>query len=244
VTLSATISSAGGIPTGQVAFLDGTTNLGSAPLDGAGVATLRVNTLAAGTHSLTASYAGDAKFEVSTSAAVTINIASPDFSLGAAPSTAIVIAGRSTQFQLTVTPSGGFANNVTFSCVQVAGVTCSFNPSAVTPAGSPASTTLTVTTSATVSHYGLLMPGQFGPWALLVSLALLGLAIRLGRNLPSARLSPLAASAAAILTLCLVIGGCGGYSNNSQANKGTATIMVTAQSGTVSHTTTVNVTVQ
>ena len=244
LVLTATISSAGGIPTGQVTFLDGTTNLGAATLNGAGVAAFRVNTLAAGTHSLTASYAGDEKFDVSTSAAVTLDIANPDFSIGAAPSTATVIAGRSTQFMLTVTPVGGFANNVTFSCVPVSGVTCSFNPAAVTPGNGPASTTLTVITSASVSRYGFVMPRQIGPWILLIAIALYSLATARAQNLPSVRLSPFAASAATILMLCLVIGGCGGYSNNSQANKGTATIMVTAQSGAVAHTTTVSVTVQ
>jgi hypothetical protein len=108
----------------------------------------------------------------------------------------------------------------------------------------PASTTLTVTTSATVSRYGSVMPRQIGPWSLLIAIALFSLAMLRAGKLPSIRLSPLAASAAAILTLCLVIGGCGGYSNSSPANKGTATIMVTAQSGAVAHTTTVSVTVQ
>jgi uncharacterized protein (TIGR03118 family) len=244
LVLTATISSAGGIPTGQVTFLDGTANLGTATLNAAGTAFLRTNTLAAGTHSLSAAYVGDGKFDVSTSAAVTLDIANPDFSIAAAPSTASVIAGRSTQFKLTATPVGGFANSVTFSCAPVSGITCSFNPAAVTPGNSPGSTTLTVTTSATVSRYGLVMPRQIGPWFLLIAIALFGLATLRAGKLPSVRLSPLAASAAAILTLCLVIGGCGGYSNNSQANKGTATIMVTAQSGAIVHSTTVSVTVQ
>ena len=69
-------------PTGEIVFHDGNTSLGSALLDGAGVAALRINTLAASAHSLTASYPGDGKFGGSTSAAVTINIANPDFSLG------------------------------------------------------------------------------------------------------------------------------------------------------------------
>jgi uncharacterized protein (TIGR03118 family) len=244
LVLTATISSTGGIPTGQMTFLDGTANLGTATLNAAGSAFLRTNTLAAGTHSLSVSYAGDGKFDVSTSAAVTLDIANPDFSIAAAPSTASVIAGRSTQFKMTVTPVGGFANSVTFSCAPVSGITCSFNPAAVTPGNGPVSTTLTVTTSATVSRYGFVMPRQIGPWLLLIAIALCCLAMLRTGKLPSVRLSPLAASAAAILALCLVIGGCGGYSNSSPANKGTATIMVTAQSGAVAHTTTVSVTVQ
>ena len=245
VILTATINSTGGVPTGQVTFLDGNTSLGTSPLDGTGIAILRINTLAAGAHSLTASYAGDGKFDGSTSAAVTINIANPDFSLGAAPSSATVIAGQSTQFMLTVTPAGGFANNVTFSCSSVTGVTCSFNPAMITPANAAASTALTVTTSASTSRYGLLTPDLIGPCALLLALALFCLVVARGGKLRNARASLLTATALlAIVALGLAIGGCGGYGGSTQPNRGTASIMITAQSGTISHTTTVMVTVQ
>jgi uncharacterized protein (TIGR03118 family) len=245
VTLTATINSAGGIPTGQVAFLDGTTNLGTSPLNGAGVAALRINTLTAGTHTLTASYSGDEKFDISTSAATTINIANADFSFGANPSTATVRAGQSTQFMLTVTPAGGFANNVTFSCSPITGITCTFNPAMVNPAPGTASTTLAVTTSATVPRYGFLLFDLIGPGALLSTLALLGLLIWRGGNLRTARASLLTATAVlAIVALSVTVGGCGGYGSNTQPNLGTASIMVIAQSGAISHTTTVKVTVQ
>src|SRR6266481_3219916 len=69
IILTANINSDGGIPTGQVAFLDGTTNLGTSPLNGSGVAVLRISIIAAGAHSLTAAYSGDEKFGVTTSPA-------------------------------------------------------------------------------------------------------------------------------------------------------------------------------
>src|SRR6266403_1526695 len=245
VTLTATINSTGGTPTGEIVFHDGNASLGSAPLNGAGIATLRINTLAAGAHSLTASYAGDGKFGSSTSAAVSINIENKDFSLAATPSSANVIAGQSTQFLLAVTPAGGFADNVTFSCSPVTGITCTFNPAMVTPGNGTANTTLTVTTSASVPRYGLQMPDLIGPWALLVALALFSLVIWRGGRLRLARGSLLTAAAgAAIVALGLAIVGCGGYGSSTQPNRGTASIMVTAQSGAVSHTTTVKVTVQ
>jgi hypothetical protein len=56
-------------PTGTVTFLDGTTMLGTAPLDATGHATL-ATTLGAGSHSLTAVFGGDADFAPSTSNAV------------------------------------------------------------------------------------------------------------------------------------------------------------------------------
>jgi len=244
VTLTATITSTGGTPTGDIVFHDGNTSLGTSPLDGAGVAVLRINTLAAGAHSITASYAGDGKFDVSTSAAVTINIANSDFSLGASPASAAVIAGQSTQFTLTVTPAGGFANNVTFACSPITGITCAFSPVTVTPANGAASTTLTVTTSANVSRYGVLMADVLGPCALLLALVLFSFAMSRAKSVRIARVSFLTTTAAtAIVAMGLAIGGCGGY-GNTQPNRGTASIMVTAQSGTISHTTTVEVTVQ
>jgi uncharacterized protein (TIGR03118 family) len=245
VTLTATLNSTGGIPTGQIAFHDGNTSLGTSPLNGAGVATLRINTLAAGAHSLTASYDGDGKLDASTSAAVTINIADADFSLGAAPSSAAVVAGQSTQFMLTITPARGFANNVTFSCSPITGITCTFNPATVTPANGAASTTLTVTTSASVPRYGLLMPDLIGPGFLVVALVLFSLLIWRGGRLRNARASLLTATAVmAIVGVSLTLSGCGGYGSSMQPNRGTASIMVTAQSGTISHTATVSVTVQ
>ncbi len=245
ITLIATINSTGGIPTGRVAFLDGNTTLGTAALDGTGVAAFRVNTLAAGAHSLTASYPGDDKFGSSTSAAVTLDVANSDFSLGANPSTATVIAGRSTQFLLTVTPAGGFADNVSFSCAPVKGITCSFNPATISPANGAATTMLTVATSASVSRYGLLLPGSIVPGTLVLVLAFCCFAMRRGREWIIVRVSwlPIPA-AAAIVAMALAIGGCGGYSSNTQPNRGTATINVTARSGAISHTTTVNLTVQ
>jgi hypothetical protein len=69
VTLTATVSSVSTAPppTGKVDFLDGTTLLGSAPVSG-GVATLTTAFTAAGSHSLTAKYSGDANNLPSSSA--------------------------------------------------------------------------------------------------------------------------------------------------------------------------------
>jgi uncharacterized protein (TIGR03118 family) len=244
VTLTASINSPSGVPTGQIEFLDGTTSLGTSPLDGAGVATFRINTLAAGPHALTASYDGDGKFGASTSARATIDIANPDFSIAAAPPSATVIAGQSTQFMLTVAPAGGFANKVTFSCAPVTGITCSFSLATVTPANVGASTRLTVTTSATISRNGILKPDAIGPWALL-ALTLCALAIWTSGDVHNLRPSLWTATAAmTIVAMGLAIAGCGGYGSSAQANHGTATVIINAQSGAISHTTSVSVTVQ
>ena len=245
VTLTATTTSAGGIATGQVVFLDGRSNLGSAPLSDAGIAILRINTLSAGTHILTASYGGDGKFDGSASAGVNIEIANPDFTLGANPASATVTAGNSTQFMLTITPVGGFAGNVTFSCSPVIGISCAFNPPMVTPANGAATTTLTVTTSANVLRYGFLLVGLGGALVFLATLARLCFAFRSGTNWGSDRASLVAATACLIIVaLGLAVGGCGGYGNTALPNRGTASIVVTAQSGSIGHASTVTLTVQ
>ena len=58
-----------GVPTGTVTFHDRDDALGETPLDGNGVATMAVATLAAGGHPVTASYGGDPAFAPSASGA-------------------------------------------------------------------------------------------------------------------------------------------------------------------------------
>lgn len=70
VTFTATVTGGGGEPTGIVVFFADGTSLGSATLGANGVATLSDASLTPGTHSTTASYAGDASHAASTSLAV------------------------------------------------------------------------------------------------------------------------------------------------------------------------------
>jgi predicted esterase YcpF (UPF0227 family) len=78
VTFTATVTVAGGgTPTGMVTFMDGAVTLGTVALDGSGVASLTTSSLGAGSHFITAVYAGDADNESSTSAATTEIVDSP-----------------------------------------------------------------------------------------------------------------------------------------------------------------------
>jgi hypothetical protein len=68
VTFTATVAAVppgAGTPTGMVTFLDGGGSIGSGTLSG-GVATFTTSALAAGSHTITTSYGGDANFNVST----------------------------------------------------------------------------------------------------------------------------------------------------------------------------------
>jgi hypothetical protein len=60
ITLTATLTNAGAAPaSGLITFSDGTTQLGTAQLDAAGRASLVLPSLPSGSHSISASYAGD-----------------------------------------------------------------------------------------------------------------------------------------------------------------------------------------
>jgi len=74
VTITATLVGAAGqpSPTGTVAFSDGLTALGTAPVSAGGQASVAVSTLIAGTHSIVAVYSGDANYQLATAAAVSV----------------------------------------------------------------------------------------------------------------------------------------------------------------------------
>ncbi len=67
VTFTAGVSGANTIPTGTVTFKDGSSIIGVSVLNGAGVANLVTSALSAGTHPITAAYAGDANNTASVS---------------------------------------------------------------------------------------------------------------------------------------------------------------------------------
>ena len=75
VTFTATVAAPGGggvQPQGSVTFTDGSATLATIPLSAAGVATYSTATFTAGTHSIIATYSGDATHQVSSSVSVMI----------------------------------------------------------------------------------------------------------------------------------------------------------------------------
>jgi hypothetical protein len=64
----------------------------------------------------------------------------------------------------------------------ITAISCAFNPATITLAGGAAGSTLTVSTLASVSHYGLLMPGLVGPCVLLVAVVWFSLVMRCSEN--------------------------------------------------------------
>jgi len=74
VTLTATVAGGGGTPTGSVSFRDNGSLIGTVSLNGSGVATLVTSSLAAGSHSVVATYNGDTNFAASSSSPTNVTI--------------------------------------------------------------------------------------------------------------------------------------------------------------------------
>jgi hypothetical protein len=107
VTLTATVSSSAGIPTGAVSFLDGTAPLGPGTLS-SGVATLTTTSLAVGTHSITAVYSGGTNFVAATSAAQTQCVMDISLSGTAASSSSqTVTPGGTATYSMAIEPTSG-----------------------------------------------------------------------------------------------------------------------------------------
>lgn len=115
VTFTVTVTAPSGTPTGMVTFKDGGTTLGTGLLAG-GVATFTTAALSAGSHSITAVYAGDANNAGSTSAAVTQAVNQSATTTVVTSSQNPSAAGQPVTFTATVSSGGGTpAGSVTFS---------------------------------------------------------------------------------------------------------------------------------
>jgi large repetitive protein len=71
-SFTASLTSPGLSPTGTLMLLDSSSSIGTAAISGSGSSTFSLATLSIGTHTLTASYAGDANNSAATSASVTV----------------------------------------------------------------------------------------------------------------------------------------------------------------------------
>ncbi len=104
VTFTATVSSSTATPTGTVTFKNGATTLGSASLSG-GKAKFSTSKLLAGSHSITAVYAGNINFNASTSPAVTQTVNKANTLTAVASSLNPSIVGQKVTFTATVSSS-------------------------------------------------------------------------------------------------------------------------------------------
>ena len=237
-----------GTPTGSVTFFVNTgTAVGTVALS-SGTATFSYNPsgLRAGIDNVTASYLGDSNFATSTSTTQTLSV--QDFTMAANSTTITVTDGQTGTSTLTITPLGGFNQTLNYSCSGVPSESnCTF-----TSAGANSET---VSISTTAPSYARSRKAPFGRGGSLVyALLLPGL---LGLVLPASRRKRTLRHALSLLfvvaVLTLWLPACGSSSTttttpNPGTPKGTYTLILTASTsgaaGTLSHTSTISLTVQ
>ncbi len=110
VTFTATVTPS--VATGAVTFKDGSTALGTGTIS-SGKATFSISTLAAGSHSITASYGGDANDNGSTSSALTQTVQKANTTITLTSSANPSAYGSSVTFTATLSPSAA-TGTVTF----------------------------------------------------------------------------------------------------------------------------------
>jgi len=240
VTFTASLPSFANTQTGTMTFYDGSTQIGTGTVS-EGSGSFMTTALAAGPHSITASYSGDANYGVGTSNAVTENI--EDFTLtfaGGGAGTASAPAGGQVSYTLVVTPVDGTtlpaAVNLSASAVPL-GMTAQFSPATV-PAGSGA-TGVTMTLTLPSSSANERRRGPFGGGTLPVALGLILLPFA-GMRKGRARLAKLVMVIVAGAALAAGLSGCGGAKLSPQSFSFT----VTAASGSLTHSVTPQLTVQ
>lgn len=243
VVLTATVTGATGTPVGSVAFLDGTATLGTAALNAQGVATLSLATLAAGSHSLSAQYEGNANFAASTSPVtdLTVNAGAVDFSIAASSASGSVSAGAAAGTSLVLTPINGFSGTVSLACSGLpAGASCQFSPASPSLSGTAVTAQLSISTSAPVVARVSAPRDPFGPASprIVLGVILTPIVVRAGRH---RRLGARWRRLGLLLFCVLALQACHGGSSAAGGSRmggtpaGTYALTITATAGSISH---------
>jgi len=181
-----------------------------------------------------------------------VQIAVSDFTVTSTQTSANVSPGQSGAYTVNVGEKyGAFSNSVSLACSGLPSeATCIFSPASVTPGSGTATSTLTISTTASSSVLPIFGPG--GPNTRLLVLWL-GLLLALTALAVFARKSKRKfgfAIASCALLICLVapVVSCGGGGSSTPSNPGTPvgmySVTVTGTSNQLQHSTTVGLTVQ
>jgi uncharacterized protein (TIGR03118 family) len=167
-------------------------------------------------------------------------VGAPGFSLNLSVPSATVAQGGSTTLMVSAAAVGGFNGQIALSCSAPSGLTCSFNPSTISPGSSASSSTLTIAAAVAPPIGGY--PAMI---ALLPGLGLFGTLLTTRKRKSVTRKSILGMSVLGLLLLVSLFAlGCGGSkSTNQPAPASQTTVMVTGTSGSLSQTAAVSVTV-
>jgi hypothetical protein len=184
--------------------------------------------------------------------------ATPDFNISPSPTTLTITAGQPASFTVTVGGLNGFNSAVSLACSgQPLGSTCTLSPMSISPAsGGTATSMVTIATSS--NPYQLMASGTGNNpapsvFAMLLPLPAVGfLGLMIAGSGDKRRfqrrkwLHHLTGSLLLVIATAFLLGASGCYSKKAGTGtqRGTTTVMITGTSGSITHSTSVTLTVQ
>jgi Bacterial Ig-like domain (group 3)/FG-GAP-like repeat len=226
--LTATVTAKSSVPTGDVIFMDGASQVGKTNVNTNGVATVNIQLADSGVHYLHAVYSGDSKLAPSVSSVLSEEtpFGVPSFSLSVSGSSITIGPGQSWAVAVTINAANGFKSPVFLSCsTNSPDVTCALATSSFASGAGTSSATISSfrrQASALEIHEIPRGNGQstrIGVLCVLVSMILISMRRR--------RL----ATAFALIVLIFVEAACSGSHSSSStidATSGTYKITITA----------------
>lgn len=246
----------GTIPGGASTGLSLSLNFGDAFQSGSNTATPNgILNFDTGTHTISASYSGDASFNPSSTTQSLSFTITPGFFVAPAASQAYVnvtAPGSEGTASLAVANSTGFSGTITLSCSGLpVGAKCAFSPATVTAAGAPATTasTMTITTTAATTTAAQLSSPAHAPFPRWLAMGIFAFFSMIMLGSPARRRST---GLLLLVALIAFVPACGGGGNSAPPPPVTSTptpagsynLVVSATSGATSSTTAITLYVQ
>ncbi len=183
---------------------------------------------------------------------LSLNGTGSDFAISSSPSNLTINSGATATYTLTVSALGGpFSDAVKLSCGNLPSLaTCSFSPQSVTPGGTSATSTLTISTASSAAQAIPTLRSRAWPaFAISIqvhSLGLFGIILAVGSRRRSKRLIMFTLLVVLLLGLLFMPACAGGTGIASQHGTGTGTytITVTGTAGSLQHSLPLTLTIQ
>jgi uncharacterized protein (TIGR03118 family) len=165
------------------------------------------------------------------------------FSLNLSAMSTTVVPGGSANVTISAAAVGGFNNQISLTCTAPSGLTCSLNPSTISPGGT-SSSTLTISAASAPPSGGYGTVRMSGMMALLPGLGVFGTLLTTRKRKPLTRKSVGWMSLLGVLLFVSLFAlGCGSNSSNQATSPQQTTVMVTGTSGSVTQSAAVTVSI-